>query len=184
MGTKFYHHPDKVHSPSLSWIGLLPPGGSIWGLISHHCNYPLKRLLSLLKKRNFAIIFEVPLGEGPYSLKITDAYQDGKGTLFTAQQRMRWLDSIIRLNGHEFEQTLGDSERQGSLVFYSPWGHNQLDITERLNNNKSYHKFSYIFISAFTCYWIFIVTALYFNDRKKIWRWFYNVSRQNKCQFP
>ena len=27
-----------------------------------------------------------------------------------------------RLNGHEFEQTLGDSEGQGSLVCCSPWG--------------------------------------------------------------
>ena len=26
-------------------------------------------------------------------------------------------------NGHEFEQTLGDSEGQQSLVCYSPWGH-------------------------------------------------------------
>ena len=32
-------------------------------------------------------------------------------------QRMRWLDSITnRLNGLEFEQTLGDSEGQGSHV--------------------------------------------------------------------
>ena len=28
-----------------------------------------------------------------------------------------------RLNGHEFEQALGDSEGQGSLVCCSPWGH-------------------------------------------------------------
>ena len=28
-----------------------------------------------------------------------------------------------RLNGHEFEQILGDSERQRSLASYSPWGH-------------------------------------------------------------
>ena len=28
-----------------------------------------------------------------------------------------------QLNGQEFEQTLGDSEGQGSLVCYSPWGH-------------------------------------------------------------
>ena len=28
-----------------------------------------------------------------------------------------------RLNGHEFEQTLGDSEGQGSLVCCGPWGH-------------------------------------------------------------
>ena len=27
-----------------------------------------------------------------------------------------------RLNGHEFGQTLGDSEGQGSLVCCSPWG--------------------------------------------------------------
>ena len=28
-----------------------------------------------------------------------------------------------RLNGPEFEQTLGDGEEQGSLVCCSPWGH-------------------------------------------------------------
>ena len=27
-----------------------------------------------------------------------------------------------RLNGHEFEQTPGDGEGQGSLACYSPWG--------------------------------------------------------------
>ena len=32
------------------------------------------------------------------------------------------------LNGHEFEQTLGDSEGQGSLVCCSPWSHKELDI--------------------------------------------------------
>ena len=38
------------------------------------------------------------------------------------------------LNGHEFEQTLGDREGQGSLECYSPWGHEELDMTEQLNN--------------------------------------------------
>ena len=37
------------------------------------------------------------------------------------------------LNGHEFEQTLGDSEGQGSLACCSPWGHKESDTTERLN---------------------------------------------------
>ena len=32
-----------------------------------------------------------------------------------------------RLNGHQFEQTLGDSEGQGSLACYSTWGHKELD---------------------------------------------------------
>ena len=40
-----------------------------------------------------------------------------------------------RLNGHEFEQTLGDGEGPGSLVCCSPWGHKESDTTERLNNN-------------------------------------------------
>ena len=35
-----------------------------------------------------------------------------------------------RMNGHEFEQTLGDSEGQGSLMFCSPWGCKELDTTE------------------------------------------------------
>ena len=39
-----------------------------------------------------------------------------------------------RLNGHEFEQTLGDNEEQGSLARCSPWGHKELDMTEQLNN--------------------------------------------------
>ena len=39
-----------------------------------------------------------------------------------------------RLNGHESEQTLEDSERQGSLAYCSPWDHKELDTTEQLNN--------------------------------------------------
>ena len=35
-----------------------------------------------------------------------------------------------QLNGHEFEQSPGDSEGQGSLAFFSPWGHKELDMTE------------------------------------------------------
>ena len=35
-----------------------------------------------------------------------------------------------QFNGHEFEQTLGDSEGQRSLVCYSPWGYKELDITK------------------------------------------------------
>ena len=35
-----------------------------------------------------------------------------------------------QLNGHEFEQTLGDSEGQGSLACYSPRGHKESDTTE------------------------------------------------------
>ena len=34
-----------------------------------------------------------------------------------------------QLNGHEFEQTPGDSEGQGSLAYGSPWGHKESDTT-------------------------------------------------------
>ena len=35
-----------------------------------------------------------------------------------------------RLDGHEFEQDLGDAEGQVSLACYSPWGHKESDMTE------------------------------------------------------
>ena len=42
-----------------------------------------------------------------------------------------------RFNGHEFEQTLGDSEGQGRLACCSPWGCKELDMTEQLENNNN-----------------------------------------------
>ena len=41
-----------------------------------------------------------------------------------------------RLNGYKFEQTLRDSEGQGSLACCSPWVYKESDMTEQLNNNK------------------------------------------------
>ena len=35
-----------------------------------------------------------------------------------------------QLDGHEFEQTLADSERQGGLACCSPWGGKESDMTE------------------------------------------------------
>ena len=40
-----------------------------------------------------------------------------------------------RLNGYEFEQTLGHGEGQGSLVCCSPWGHRvRYNLAEQNNN--------------------------------------------------
>ena len=36
-----------------------------------------------------------------------------------------------QLNGHEFEQALGDGEGQGSLACCSPWGYGHDLITEQ-----------------------------------------------------
>ena len=41
-----------------------------------------------------------------------------------------------RLNGHEFEQTLGDGDGQGGLACCSPWGHKEPDrATEQQQQN-------------------------------------------------
>ena len=39
------------------------------------------------------------------------------------------------LVGYEFEQAPGVGDGQGSLLCYSPWGHKESDMTERLNSN-------------------------------------------------
>ena len=49
-------------------------------------------------------------------------------------QEMKWLNHW--LNGHEFEQTLGDGEGQGSLEYCNPLGLKKLDTSEQMNNNK------------------------------------------------
>ena len=57
-------------------------------------------------------------------------------TLATEEEMVEWH---YWFNEHEFEQSLGDSEGQGSLACYSSWGHKELDVTECLNNkNKSF----------------------------------------------
>ena len=47
-----------------------------------------------------------------------------------------WMASLTWCTWVEFEQTLGDSEGQGSLVCSSPRGRKESDTTERLNNNN------------------------------------------------
>ena len=46
-----------------------------------------------------------------------------------------------QLNGHEFEQTPGDGEEQGSLECCSPWCHKESDRTEGLNTTKFIYSF-------------------------------------------
>ena len=69
------------------------------------------------------------MGKDPDTGK--DWGQEGKG--MTEDEIVGWHH---RLNGQEFEQTLGHSEGQGSLVCCSPWDRKASDKTEWLNNNK------------------------------------------------
>ena len=58
------------------------------------------------------------------------------------QQRMRWLDGIMDSSGHEFEQTLGDTEGQGSLACCSPWGCKET----QLSDHQHVYVYTYIYI--------------------------------------
>ena len=54
------------------------------------------------------------------------------------QQMMKGLDGHHPLDEHEFEQTPGVGDGQGSLACCSPWGCKESDRTERLNWTHQY----------------------------------------------
>ena len=62
------------------------------------------------------------IGKDPVAGK--DWGQEEKGT--TEDEMVEWHHW---LNRHEFEQTLGESEGQGSMMCCSPWGCKKLDMT-------------------------------------------------------
>ena len=76
-----------------------------------------------------------------------------------------WQDEMVgwhhELKEHEFEEILGDNERQGSLACCSPWSCKELNMTQWLNNiNKNtnlgcsslFFLFSF-FLSLLFCFW-------------------------------
>ena len=69
------------------------------------------------------------IGKDPYAGK--DWRQEEKGA--TEDEMVGWLHWF---NGHEFEQTPGDGEGQGSLACCSLGGCKESDTTEWLNNNN------------------------------------------------
>ena len=74
-----------------------------------------------------------------------DWRQEEKGT--TENEMVGWHHW---LSGHEFEQTLGDGEVQGSLACCSPWGCKESDMTEqqqkRMNKWTFYDGVGLVFI--------------------------------------
>ena len=67
--------------------------------------------------------------------KDPDAGKDWRQEEETTEDEMvglhHWLD------GHEFEQTLGDGEGQESLACCSPWDLEELDMTEQLSKSNT-----------------------------------------------
>ena len=93
--------------------------------------YSLEGLMLELKLQYFGHLMQrADLLEKTLMLrKIEDGRRRG-------QQRDEMVGWHYQLNGHEFEQTPGDSEGQRSLVCCSPWGKKESDMTEQLNNNN------------------------------------------------
>ena len=83
---------------------------------------------------------EVPILRSPdmkswFIAKDSDSGKDrGQEEKSAAEEEMAGWHQ--QLNGHEFEQILGDSEGRGSLACCGPWGHKESDTTERLNNDN------------------------------------------------
>ena len=65
--------------------------------------------------------------------KDPDAWKDWRQEekVSTEDEMVKWHH---RLDGHEFEQTPGDSEGPGSLAYCSSWDLQELDMTEQQNN--------------------------------------------------
>ena len=93
--------------------------------------YSLEGLMLKLKLQYFGPWWE----ENSFIGKDPDAGKDWRW-----EEKGATEDEIVgwphRLNEHEFEQTPGDSEGEGSLVCCSPWGCKEWDTTERPNNNS------------------------------------------------
>ena len=76
-----------------------------------------------------------PDGKNQFTGKDSDAGEDWRQEekRTTEDEMVGWHHWCSR---HEFELTLGDSEGPGSLVYCSPWGRKESDMTEWLNDNK------------------------------------------------
>ena len=82
--------------------------------------YTLEGLMLKLKLQYFGWF----IGKDPSAGK--DWRQEEKRT--TKDEMVGWHHLF---NGHELQHTLGNGEGQGSLAWYSPWGHKESDMTEQ-----------------------------------------------------
>ena len=102
-----------------------PKGNQPWKVFERIDVEAEDTILWLPDAKNWLIIKDSDTGK--------DWRQEEKG--MTEDEMVGWHHP---LNGHEFEQASGDGEGQGSLECCSPWGHKELDTTERqiINSNS------------------------------------------------
>ena len=77
-------------------------------------------------------------GYSPWGHKERDMTEHKRSYTLTRQEEKGMTEAETvgwhhQLDGHEFEQALGSGNGQESPACYSPWGHKELDTTERLN---------------------------------------------------
>ena len=102
--------------------------------------YSLEGLMLKLKLQYFGHL----MWRAPDSGK--DWGNEEKGT--TEDETVGWHHCH---NGHEFEQTLGDSGGQGSLLCCSSWDHKESDTTEQPNNDKNSPYLAALKLLVFKC---------------------------------
>ena len=116
---------------------------SILKEISPGCS--LEGLMLNLKLQYFCYLMQRAMGHLKRPWCWVNGGQVEKGT--TEDEVVGWHHW---LNGHGFVWTSGVGDGQGGLVSCSSWGHNELDMTGRLNWTKlSYTCFRYIFLFHF-----------------------------------
>ena len=92
------------------------------------CEYSLEGLRLKVKLQYFGNL----MAKNWLTRKDLDAVKDGR-----QEEKGATEDELVgwhhQLNGHEFEQTRGVDDGQGSLACCGPRGHKELDTTEQLN---------------------------------------------------
>ena len=119
---------ETLKSP-FDWKKFLPvhpKGNQCWIFIGRTDAEAETPILWLPDVKNWLI------GKDPDSGR--DWRQEEKG--MTEDEMVGWHH---RFNGHEFEQAPEVGDGQGSLACCSPWGHKELDTTERLNWTEQVH---------------------------------------------
>ena len=146
----FLNYDSKPHTWNPDLVSMA------WGLWSQNFKQALHRILinkgpnfhSILKEIDPAYSLEgLVLNEAPI-LWTPDAKKwligkdpDAGKTEGKEEKGVRENEMVgwhHQLNGHEFEQTQGDSEEQGSLVCCNPWGRLESNTTEGLNYSKKF----------------------------------------------
>ena len=109
---RFLRVPWTARRSSWSILQETNPGSSLEGLMLklklQYCGHLMRRADSLEKTR------------------MLRKFEYGKRRGVTEDEMVGWHH---RHNGHEFEQTPGDSEGSQSLACCSSWGHKELDVS-------------------------------------------------------